>query len=862
MAEPLALKYRAFISYSHADTSWAKWLHRGLEGFRIDKDLVGHETSTGTIPKTLRPIFRDRDDFTAGHTLTEQTLAALDASHALIVICSPASAKSHYVNEEIRRFKSRHSDRPVIPVIVGGTPNDAKDECFSPALKFKVTPGGKVTHSADEPLAADVREEGDGKHLAFAKVVAGLLGVSSDDIFRRAERERHRQGRIRSTIGLVIAGLIALGGFLAWQSHQQQQTIAEVEALVAKYSVASQTDAGAPRSKEGLTQAITAIAEGAAGDARYAQALELLKAGKPAEAEPLLKAIAKEKETRIAHDSKQAAAAYENLGAITRLSNPKRAREAYAKAAVLDPDNAEALYWNGRLQFEARNLDASEQAYKRLLTVKENKGAACEHCWALYGLGDVAEKRGQSKQALKYYRDGLVKAGDFANANRDNVESQLVLGAAYDRIGGVLQTQGKLNEALQFYRDNLANSDRLAKIEPNTPRVQRNLWVSYAKLGNLLALQGNFDQALKALQDGLAIVDRLTKTEPENEEWQRELGVSYELIGKLFAGQGNLDKALQYIQGSLPIKERLVRGDPDNAEHHTSLLDSNIALGDVLLARANLAEAMKRYRACLAIADHLARSNPENPIWQRHLSTSLTKIGDVLVAQDSLSEAMVNYQIALDVLENLAQNEPGSADRQRDVADAYIKLGDAQLKDDKREEALTSYQRSLTIRRRLGETDKDNGRWQADVAASLSNIGQVKLGSGDSAGALTAYEEMVSITRHLVDTDKNNIEWQQSMAVSLDGIGSVKISSGDIAGALAAYEGSLAIRRQLAETNKDNTQLQQDLLRSLKRLADAKLSSGDSAEAVIDYKRIDLKPGDPNLHNDPSYLHDRDERVQ
>ena len=56
MAEPVALKYRAFISYSHADTASAKWLHRGLEGFRIDKDLVGRETATGTIPKALRPI--------------------------------------------------------------------------------------------------------------------------------------------------------------------------------------------------------------------------------------------------------------------------------------------------------------------------------------------------------------------------------------------------------------------------------------------------------------------------------------------------------------------------------------------------------------------------------------------------------------------------------------------------------------------------------------------------------------------------------------------------------------------------------------------------------------------------------------
>ena len=115
MAEPVPLKYRAFISYSHADASWAEWLHRSLENFRIDKDLAGRETTTGTIPKSLRPIFRDRDDFTAGHTLSEQTLAALDASAALIVICSPASAKSRYVDEEIRLFKLRHPERPVVP---------------------------------------------------------------------------------------------------------------------------------------------------------------------------------------------------------------------------------------------------------------------------------------------------------------------------------------------------------------------------------------------------------------------------------------------------------------------------------------------------------------------------------------------------------------------------------------------------------------------------------------------------------------------------------------------------------------------------------------------------------------------------
>ena len=135
MAEPIALKYRAFISYSHAGANWAKWLHSALEGFTIDKDLVGRATSTGAIPKAFWPIFRDRDEFTAGHTLGEQTLAALDASRALIVVCSPSSAKSHYVNEEIRLFKSRHSERPVVPLIVGGEPDDPEVECFPPPLK-------------------------------------------------------------------------------------------------------------------------------------------------------------------------------------------------------------------------------------------------------------------------------------------------------------------------------------------------------------------------------------------------------------------------------------------------------------------------------------------------------------------------------------------------------------------------------------------------------------------------------------------------------------------------------------------------------------------------------------------------------
>jgi hypothetical protein len=86
--------------------------------------LVGRQTPAGPVPKTPRPIFRDREDFSAGHSLTEQTIAALEASQFLLVLCSPNAARSQYVNEEVRRFKALGRGACVIPMIVDGEPGD------------------------------------------------------------------------------------------------------------------------------------------------------------------------------------------------------------------------------------------------------------------------------------------------------------------------------------------------------------------------------------------------------------------------------------------------------------------------------------------------------------------------------------------------------------------------------------------------------------------------------------------------------------------------------------------------------------------------------------------------------------------
>lgn len=208
-------KYRAFLSYSHRDTVWAKWLHRALEAYRIDKDLIGRETPNGPVPKTLRPIFRDREDFSAGHSLTEQTLAALDASQFLIVICSPNAARSPYVNEEIRRFKAMGRAAHVLPIIVEGEPGDSQRECFPPALRFRLGVDGALTDEREEPIAADARPQGDGKEIAKQKVVSGLLSVGLDEIMRRAERARKRRNRLR-IVAASAAALLIVGTIIGW----------------------------------------------------------------------------------------------------------------------------------------------------------------------------------------------------------------------------------------------------------------------------------------------------------------------------------------------------------------------------------------------------------------------------------------------------------------------------------------------------------------------------------------------------------------------------------------------------------------------------------------------------------------------
>lgn len=207
----VGIKYCAFLSYAHPDSRWARWLHRRLEGVRIDRDLVGRQTQRGTVSRLVSPVFRDRDDFVGGRELKDATVDALDGSAALIVLCSTVAATRLAVNEEVRLFRWRHPDRLVIPVIVDGVyPNN-----YPPALRCEIGENGGITDQIATILGPDLRKEADGHELGLAKIVAGLTGLETDLVYHRAERARRRRWQLIAALAASVLVVIVVFGALA-----------------------------------------------------------------------------------------------------------------------------------------------------------------------------------------------------------------------------------------------------------------------------------------------------------------------------------------------------------------------------------------------------------------------------------------------------------------------------------------------------------------------------------------------------------------------------------------------------------------------------------------------------------------------
>ena len=229
--------YCAFISYRHQspDQDIAKALHTAIENYGIPASI---KKQTGR--KKTGKVFRDQEELPLSADLGADIEAALDASEWFIAICSPRYLESKWCLRELDYFIEHKGRDHVLTLLVEGEPADS----FPAQVLTAVKEDGTVAEV--EPLAADVRAataSGSLKKLKNEKlrILAPMLGVSYDDLKRRA---RQRKLRIAAIIGAaaLVAGT-ALGVFLAVnharnealrREAEEQQRIAEEQARIAE----------------------------------------------------------------------------------------------------------------------------------------------------------------------------------------------------------------------------------------------------------------------------------------------------------------------------------------------------------------------------------------------------------------------------------------------------------------------------------------------------------------------------------------------------------------------------------------------------------------------------------------------------
>ena len=221
--------YFAFISFQSSDAREALRLQHAIESYRLPAVLC----KQNNVPRKIKPLYCYLNDMHAGEELMQELKSRMEQSRFLIVVCSPRSAKSVFVNSGIDYFVSLGRRDSIIPVIVDGVPysNDPLTECFPEALKrhFPRHADPLQDHSI---LGINIHEAGVSRRKAYDRamlmVVARMLQLDFDGLLLRDKQRRTRRTILASLLALVVA--LALG--LTWlfsqtvdvQIHVQEAT--------------------------------------------------------------------------------------------------------------------------------------------------------------------------------------------------------------------------------------------------------------------------------------------------------------------------------------------------------------------------------------------------------------------------------------------------------------------------------------------------------------------------------------------------------------------------------------------------------------------------------------------------------------
>jgi len=496
--------FRAFLSYSHADKAAAQRFHRKLESYRLPGHLRQADACSGADGR-IGKIFRDREDLPAATDLSVSVQHALAASQALIVLCSPDAKASQWVAREIAVFRELHPDRPILAALLRGEPENA-----FPAL----------LHDGGEPLAADLRKEGDGERLGFLKVVAGVVGVPLDALVQRDSQRQVR--RVMTVTGAVAAVALAMGVMtviaLEARSEAQRQQ-AEAEGLI-EYML---TDL-----REDL--------DGAAGVAVM---------------------------TRV---NQRALAYYEGQDSLASLPPDSLER----RARVVGRLGEDAMF-RQNYALARRNLEERARTTLSLLgAAPTDPERRFDHALSLNRLAVLSEAEGDGAQAEDELRKSWALLSDLRAWESGNSEwrrtTTLVAGnlCAIDTLGKSVDaaTLEKCRIAVEL-GERLASEDNVASRAPYD-LVFNLMWHSVA-----LEQAGRRDDARGVRREALRLTDALAAENPDNRKIRSQ---RMEIYGYLASFEAPPVRRTM-LMTARGIAQDLTQLDPERADWRLSLED-------------------------------------------------------------------------------------------------------------------------------------------------------------------------------------------------------------------------------------------------------------------------------------------------
>ncbi len=643
-------RYMAFLSYSHQDAAIADWLHETLEEYRVPPRLVGTLTDFGAVPKRLTPIFRDRHELAASPDLGEEIEEAIAGSRFLIVLCSPAAAKSRWIDEEIACFKRLHSEDRVLAAIVDGEPfasdipGREAEECFPKALRTFYDSRGRPTTQRAEPIAADLRETGDGRRMGLLKIIAGMLDVGLDELAQREATRRRRWLMLVTTAS--VAGMLLTSG-LAYTAidarDEARDQRREAEKLVG-FMLGDLRDKLEPLGRLDLLDSV-----GARALAYY----------ESQDKSDLSDAALAQRSRALTLMGEMAFTRGDLDGALRRY---REAMEGTAEAVRRAPDNpqnlfdhAQNVFWVGYVDYQRGDLNKAASAFREYRKLADrmialapaNANYRLERIYADSTLGTVLMDQRKYREAAEIYQASLEPIETLVAKAPDNRDYQTQLVDALAWLADAREYSGQLEEALAHRRHEIELLAVQWNRDKGNTTVKRQEMTARRAMARLLAARGDLSGALAQSRSASAVVDWLTRTEPDNTEWSQAGANAKFERAELELAANQIDEARAVATSACDTTARLISRDRSVAEWRRSLqLNCLEAKARIALRTRATIEAQNLAQEALVLARTETNSVDrgfETFAAERILGDALAQAGNAGAARGAYERALAAW---------------------------------------------------------------------------------------------------------------------------------------------------------------------------------------------------------------------------